>query len=110
MDKQVFVTNLEAVKKQKILLIRVALSILFVTLIASVWVTKVHPHDAVRTTFKTFSMIGYGLVVYACVAAVQRLTRRLGLHCPHCGRGLSGPQSHRVVESGNCSHCGMAIF
>jgi DNA-directed RNA polymerase subunit RPC12/RpoP len=103
MDKEVFVTRLEAVKKRKILMIRVALSILFVTLITSVWVGKAHP-------FKTFSLLGYGIVVYACVAAVQRLTRRLGLHCPHCGRSLSGPLSHRVVASGNCSHCGSAIF
>ena len=110
MDKQAFVTNLEAVKQRKILLIRVALSILFVTLLASVWVTKVHPHDAVRTTFKTFSLLGYGMVVYACVTAIQRMTRRLGLHCPHCGRSLSGPQSHRAVDSGNCFHCGAAIF
>jgi len=110
MDKQVFLTNLEAVKRRKILLLRIALSILFVTLVASVWVTKVHPHDGVRTTFKTFSLLGYGIVVYACVTAVQRMTRRLGLHCPHCDRSLSGPLSHRVVESGNCSHCGMAIF
>ena len=110
MDKQVFVSNLEAVKKRKILLLRVALSILFVTLCTSVWMQKTHPHDAVRTTFKTFSLIGYGIVVYACVAAVQRMTRRLGLHCPHCNRSLSGPLSHRAVESGNCFHCGMAIF
>jgi len=110
MDKQAFVTNLEAVKKRKILLIRVALSILFVTLCTSMWMQKVHPNDGVRTTFKTFALLGYGIVVYACVAAVQRMTRRLGLHCPHCNRSLSGPQSHRVVESGNCSHCGLAIF
>jgi hypothetical protein len=50
------------------------------------------------------------MVVYACISAIQRLTRRLGLHCPHCNRSLSGPLSHRVVESGNCSHCGAAIF
>jgi hypothetical protein len=37
-------------------------------------------------------------------------TRRLGLHCPNCDRSLSGPLSRRVVESGNCSHCGAAIF
>jgi hypothetical protein len=73
-------------------------------------VGKVHPDDGVRTVFKTFSLLGYALVVFACVTAVQRLTRRLGLHCPHCGRSLSGPMSHRVVDSGNCSHCGMAIF
>jgi DNA-directed RNA polymerase subunit RPC12/RpoP len=110
MDKDVFVANLKTVKERKILLLRVALSILFVTLVASVWVGKAHPHDAVQTTFKTFSMLGYAIVVYACVAAVQRMTRRLGLHCPHCGRSLSGPLSHRVVDSGNCSHCGSAIF
>ena len=110
MDKQVFVTNLETVKKRKILLIRVALSILFVTLVAAMWMSKAHPHDAVRTTFRTVSMLGYAMVVYACISAIQRLTRRLGLHCPHCNRSLSGPLSHRVVESGNCSHCGAAIF
>jgi len=110
MDKQVFVTNLGMVKKRKILLIRVALSILFVTLLTSVYMNKVHPHDAIRTTFRTFSLLGYGMVVYACISAIQRLTRRLGLHCPHCNRSLSGPLSHRVVESGNCSHCGAAIF
>ena len=51
MDKQTFVANLLTVKKRKILLIRVALSILFVTLVAAMWMSKAHPHDAVRTTF-----------------------------------------------------------
>lgn len=110
MDKDVLVSNLAAVKKRKILMIRVALSILFVTLVTSVWVGKVHPHDGVQTGFKIVSTLGFALVVFLCVSAVRRLTRRLGLLCPHCGRALSGPLSHRVVESGNCSHCGLAIF
>jgi hypothetical protein len=110
MDKQTFVANLKTVKKRKILLMRVALSLLFVTLVASMWVTKAHPHDGVRTTFKTVSLLGFAMVVFACVSAIQRLTRRLGLHCPQCDRSLSGPLSHKVVDSGNCSHCGAALF
>jgi len=110
MEKQVFITNLNAVKKRKILLLRIALSILFVTLICSVYVNKMHPHDGLMSTFKTFTLLGYAIVVYACVTAYQRIARRLGLHCPHCGRNLAGSQSGRVVETGNCSHCGLAIF
>ena len=110
MDKQIFVTNLALLKKRKILVIRIALSILFVTLLTSVYMNKVHPDDAIRSSFRTFSLIGYGIVVYTCISAIQRLTRRLGLLCPQCNRSLSGPQSHRVVQSGNCNRCGAAIF
>ena len=110
MDKQLFVENLEAVKKRKILLLRIALSCLFILLVTSVWIGKTHPHDAIRPTFKTFSIFGFMIVVYACVSAIQRMTRRLGLHCPHCNRSLSGPQSHQAVATETCTHCGNRIF
>jgi hypothetical protein len=110
MDKQLFVTNLEAVKKRKILLIRIALSVLFIILVGNMWLSKTHPHDGVLSTFKTVSILGYMIVVFVCVTAMQRLTKRKGLHCPHCNRSLSGPQSHRVVDSETCIHCGNRIF
>ena len=110
MDKQTFVDNLETAKKRKILLLRIALSFLFVILVASMWIGKTHPHDAVRPAFKTFSILGFMAVVYLCVSAAQRLTRRLGLHCPHCSRSLAGPMSRQAVASETCTHCGMRIF
>jgi hypothetical protein len=110
MDKQLFVTNLEAVKKRKVLLLRIALSFLFIILVASMWLSKTHPHDAIRTTFKTFSILSFMIVVYACISAMQRMNKRLGLHCPHCNRSLAGPQSHRAVATETCFHCGNRIF
>jgi len=91
-------------------MIRVALSILFVLLVAAMYVNKVHPHDGIRTVFRAVCLLGYPGVVYLCIASVQRQNRRLGLHCPHCGRSLSGPLSHSVAASGNCMHCGDIVF
>ncbi len=110
MHKDEFAANLAVVKKRKILMIRVALSILFVLLATSMYMNKVHPKDGVRSVFLAVCMVGYPAVVYLCITSVQRLGRRLGLHCPHCGRSLSGPLAHKVVESGTCLHCGNYVF
>jgi hypothetical protein len=110
MDKHVFSRNLETVKRRKILLIRVSLSLLFLILVTSMWMAKAHPHDAVRSTFKTVSLLGFMAVVYLCVASIQRLAQRLGLLCPHCSRGLSGLQGQQALASETCGHCGQRIF
>jgi DMSO/TMAO reductase YedYZ heme-binding membrane subunit len=110
MDKAVFVANLAQVKKRKILLIRVALSFLFVLLAGSMWMDRAHPHDRAWSAIKTVGTVGFASVVFLCITSVQRMARRLGLHCPHCGRSLSGPLSHRVVAGGTCYHCGNQVF
>jgi hypothetical protein len=110
MEKLEFEANLAAVKERKILLLRVALSTLFVLLVTSMWIDKAHPHDGVRTVFKTVSLIGYPMVVFVCITAVQRMSRRLGLHCPHCDRSLSGPVGRKVLASDTCCHCGNRLF
>jgi len=110
MDRQNFTDNLEAVKRRKILLIRVALSFLFILLVSSMWMAKAHPHDAIRSLFKTAGIMAFGAVVYACVASIQAMARRLGLHCPHCGRNLSGLPGQRALASGTCFHCGQNLF
>jgi len=110
MDKAVFVANLAQVKKRKVLLIRVALSALFLLLVGSMWMDKAHPHDQARSAFKTVGTVGFAAVVFLCITSVQRMARRLGLHCPHCGRSLSGPLSRKVVAGGTCYHCGSQVF
>ena len=110
MDKQLFIANLATVRRRKILLIRVVLSILFVLLVASMWLNKTHPHDRIHATFKTASSAGFLIVVFLAMTSMQRLTRRLGLHCPHCNRSLSGPLSHRAVTEETCFHCGRPLF
>jgi len=110
LDKNLFIANLTLVRKRKILLIRLALSLLFLTLVASMWLSKAPVTAGFRQTFKTVSTLGFGMVVYACVAAIGRMTRRLGLHCPHCQRSLAGPLSHRAVSAETCFHCGGSLF
>jgi hypothetical protein len=110
MDKQLFIDNLETVKRRKILLIRLSLSFLFIILVTSMWMSKAHPHDGLQSAFKTASMFGFMIVVYACVASIQRLGKRLGLHCPHCQRNLSGLPGQQSAASETCVHCGQRIF
>jgi len=110
LDKSLFIENLARVRKRKVLLLRLSLSLLFVILAASMWLSKAQVTDGFRHGYKTVSILVFGLVVYACVAAIARMTRRLGLHCPHCQRSLAGPLSHRAVASDTCFHCGMGLF
>lgn len=110
MEKTTFVTNLALLRKRKILLIRVALSLLWLTLVAFMWLSKAHVSDGFRHVFKTGAILLFGSVVYACVAAMGSMARRLGLHCPHCQRSLAGPNSQRAVDNGTCFHCGMNLF
>jgi hypothetical protein len=41
---------------------------------------------------------------------LQKMSRRLNLHCPSCNRNLSGPMSQRVLASDQCFQCGMRLF
>jgi len=110
LEKTTFVTNLTLLRKRKILLIRVALSLLWLTLVAMMWLSKAQVTDGFRNGFKTGAILLFGAVVYVCVAALGRMSRRLGLHCPHCQRSLTGPNSQRAVDNGTCFHCGMNLF
>lgn len=109
MDKATFVANLAFVKKRKILLYRVALVALFALLATSMWMTKAHPGSAM-TTFRIIGTGAFGVLVFVLMTMVQRMNRRLGMHCPHCDRNLSGPLSRRVVESDTCVFCGNLLF
>jgi len=109
-DKQIFIDHLTTARKLKALLIRISLSLLFITLVASMWITKTQASGSLRQNFKTFSTVVIALVVYVCITIMQRTTRRLGLMCPHCNRPLSGAMSHKTVASGTCYHCGMDVF
>jgi uncharacterized membrane protein YkgB len=110
MDKRTFVDRLEAVKRRKILLIRISLSVLFVILATSMWMSKAHPNDGVRPVFKSASIFGFMIVVYACVASLQRMGRRLGLQCPHCDARLTGLVGQKAAASETCFHCGQRLF
>ena len=40
-----------------------------------------------------------------------RVYTGLGLRCPYCQKGLTGPRStKRVIASGKCSHCGGQVL
>jgi hypothetical protein len=105
-----FVGRLDRLNRRKILLLRVALSCLFVLLLTSMWMTKAHPHDTVHSAFKAVSTLGFMAVVYACLASLQRLGRSLGLYCPHCGGRLTGVLGRKAALAEACVHCGQSLF
>jgi hypothetical protein len=110
LEKPTFVTNLAVLRKRKILLIRLCLALLWVILVAFMWLSKAHVGAGFRYGFKTSAILALAGVVYASVAAIGRLTRSLGLNCPQCDRSLGGPQSANAVRSGTCFHCGADLF
>jgi hypothetical protein len=109
-DKQVFIQNLEQVKRRKILLIRIGLSLLFVTLIASMWLSKTKTSPSVMLTFKMVAIAFFAGLAYSFISMIQKMSRRLNLYCPNCNRSLSGPVSHKVLSSDQCFQCGMKLF
>jgi len=110
MDKQVFLQNLALVRRRKILLIRIGLSLLFITLCTSMWLSKTHISPRGLLIFKGIAIAGFAAMAYFFITMLQGLSQRLGLHCPNCHRNLSGPQSHKVVASDQCFQCGMKLF
>jgi hypothetical protein len=110
MDKQVFLQNLVLVRRKKALYIRIGMSLLFITLCTSMWLTKTSISPSGFLLFKGIAIAGFAALAYAFILQIQKLCRRLELHCPGCNRNLSGPQSHRVLASGQCFQCGMKLF
>ena len=110
MDKPEFVANLNQVKQRKVLLLRIGLSLLFVTICGWMWLSKTAPGSSTLHGFKTIAIAVFAALAYGFLTHLQKLSRRLGLHCPSCNRNLSGPLSHKVVESGNCFQCGTKLF
>jgi hypothetical protein len=110
MDKQLFIQNLEEVRRRKILLIRIGMSLLFITLCTAMWLSKTRISANGLLMFKGVAIAGFAGLVYGFLTMLQNLSRRLGLHCPNCNRNLSGPQSHRVLSSEQCFQCGMKLF
>jgi hypothetical protein len=110
LDRQVFTQNLYLAKRRKILLLRIGLSLLFITLCTTMWLskTKITPHAML--VYKTIAIAFFAALAYAFISMVQKMVRRLELHCPNCNRNLSGPMSHQVIESGQCFQCGMKLF
>ena len=110
MDKQTFLQNLAQIRRRKILLIRIGMSLLFITLCTSMWLSKTRISPEGMLWFKGIAMVGFAALVYAFISVLQNLSRRLGLHCPNCKRNLSGPLSHKVISSDQCFQCGMKLF
>ena len=110
MDKQVFIQNLEQVKRRKVLLMRIGLSLLFVTICAAAWMKKSQVNPQAMLTFKTIAIAVFAALAYTFVTMIQNMSRRLGLNCPNCNRSLSGPLSHKVLSSDQCFRCGTRLF
>ena len=110
MDKQTFIQNLAQVRRRKILLIRIGMSLLFITLGTSMWLTRTRISPSGMLTFKGIAIAGFAGLVFWFITMLQNMGRRLGLHCPNCNRNLSGPQSQRVLASEQCFQCGMKLF
>lgn len=110
MDKQTFLQNLAQVRRRKILLIRIGMSLLFITLCTSMWLTRTRITPNGMLMFKGIAIAGFAALVYAFITMLQNMAKRLGLHCPNCNRNLSGPLSHKVLSSDQCFQCGMKLF
>jgi hypothetical protein len=109
-DRDVFVQNLGKVKHRKILLIRIGLSLLFIALIAFMWMSKSGVSSSLQWTLKTAATVFFAGLAFWFITLIQKMCRRLELHCPNCHRNLSGPLSHKVLESGQCFQCGVKLF
>lgn len=110
MDKQTFIQNLELVRRRKVLLLRIGLSLLFITLCTSMWLTKTSITPRGMLIFKGVAIAGFAGLAYTFISMLQNMSRRLGLYCPGCNRNLSGPLSHKVLSSDQCFQCGMKLF
>lgn len=110
MDKQVFLQNLLQLQRRKVLLMRIGLSLLFVTLIASVWLKKHHIDPQSLLIYKSIAIGVFAAMAYAFVTVIQSMARRLGLNCPKCGKNLSGPLANKVLSSEQCFRCGTRLF
>jgi len=59
-------------------------------------------------------LITVPLVCGACalgVMVIKILDKKMGAHCPHCGRSLtSGCDSRKVASSGQCPGCEKSVF
>jgi hypothetical protein len=110
MDKQAFLQNLDLVRRKKALYIRIGMSLLFITLVTSMWLTKTSIGPRGFLLFKGTAIAGFAALAYVFLTRIQKLCKRLDLHCPGCSRNLSGPQSQRVLASGQCFQCGMKLF
>lgn len=110
MEKQAFLQNLLQVRRKKILFIRIGMSLLFITLCTAMWLTKTSISRNGMLLFKGIAIAGLAALAYTFVSRLQKMTKRLGLHCPNCNRNLSGPMSHKVISSEQCFQCGMKLF
>lgn len=110
MDKQAYIENLDQVRRRKILLIRIGLSLLFVTLCTSMALTKTAISPRGMLVFKAAAVVSLAALAYVFITMIQRMCRRLGLYCPNCGRNLTGPMCQKVLSSDQCFQCGMKLF
>jgi hypothetical protein len=110
MDKQVFIQHLNMMNRRKILLIRIGMSLLFLTLCTFMWLTKSGISPRSMFIFKATATAFFAGLVFTFITMLQKMSRRLNLHCPSCNRNLSGPMSQRVLASDQCFQCGMRLF
>ncbi|HWQ10060.1 MAG TPA: hypothetical protein VN436_13160 [Holophaga sp.] len=110
MDKQVFTANLIQLQRRKVLLMRIGLSLLFVTIISSAWMRKNHVDQQTMLIYKSIAIGVFAAMAYAFVTVIQNMARRLGLNCPKCGKNLSGPLANKVLSSDQCFRCGTRLF
>ncbi len=110
MDRQLFTNNLQLAKRRKILLLRIGLSLLFITLCTSMWLSKTPITPRSMLVFKVGAIAFFAGLAYTFITMIQKFCRRLDLYCPNCNRNLSGPMSHKTLESGECYQCGMRLF
>lgn len=110
MDRQVFTQNLQQAKRRKVLLLRIGLSCLFIAICTYMWLSKTAITPRTMLLFKVGTIAFLAGLAYLFITMVQSLCRRLELHCPNCQRNLSGPLSHKTLESGHCFQCGMKLF
>lgn len=110
MDKQTFIAHLTQIKRRKVLFIRIGASLLFVTLSTSMWLSKTAISPQGMQWFKWIAIAGFAALVYGFIVMLQKMSKRLELHCPSCHRNLSGPLSQKVLASDQCPQCGMRLF
>jgi len=74
------------------------------------WLDRNHPPAWIKwvfmVAFLAFMSGNLGWMIWS----MKQRTRKYNMVCPSCGKPLTGYTGQIAVATGNCGHCGCALF
>lgn len=114
MTKQEFIANQRAAKREETRFSAAWIAFFFSILIGNAFVGKWMDHHKpawpIQVLFGCWllGLLTANIVFLLWIA--KRRARKFGLRCPHCDKPLTLTAGQIAVATGNCSHCGEAVF